>query len=197
MTRTLSRESSSSDERSPLPEPRLEPIIIHMYVRRNDLSWANGLVNESIDVNQSFQEVINRLTGFAFDKLSLKSLDSSKCNITFGSKWGTGTTRIAPSNKKSTAPVDVNLFADLKRESSYEALVRTIRASIQGKRGVGNHILYLIALVTDAETSGTPERAVDNYVSLEDTPETSEREVLLHQKVKFRLILESYQFTAS
>jgi hypothetical protein len=190
MTRVPSPESSSFDERSPSPEPRIELIIIQMYVRRNNLSRANGLVNDSIDVNQSFEEVIDRLTEFAFDKLSLKS-DLGKYNITFGSKWGTCATRIVPSNKKSIAPIDINLFADLKRESSFKAFVHTIRASLRGKKGLGNHILYLIALVTNVETSETDKVSCD-----EDILEMSNREVF-QCRICTVLILDSNKFTAS
>lgn len=137
--------------RSPSPEepPLLPLVVFHLYVRRQE-KYMTGVMSEPIDLNGSFEAVFDELVSHVLDKIGDINGDSSKYNIVFATKWVTGKT--ANTNpKKGANPVEVNSFADFKRESNLLALRTTIADAVKRKRKVltvGGNVLQIVATVT-------------------------------------------------
>jgi hypothetical protein len=132
-----------------------------------------GVMSEPIDLNNSFEAVFEELISHVLDKIGNINGDPSLYDIVFATKWVTGKT--ANTNpKKGANPVEVNSFADFRRESNLLALRTTIADAVKRKRKiltVGSHILQVVATVntvsTESETLNEeePSTATTNTVA--------------------------------
>lgn len=131
-----------------------------------------GLVSDGIDLNQSFEEVIEELTSHVLDKLRQPNADPALFNITFVTKWVTSRTA-ASVPKKGTNAVEANSFADFKRESNLLALKTTMGDAIKMKRmkaSLGSHVWQVIATVVPVSTEIPDEEVDENIEDSGDVP---------------------------
>ena len=141
-----------------------------MHIRVGETKWLPGYVQETIDLNLSFEKVIEKLMDSACRKLKTKSPQPT---IEFGTRWGAVITRPPANNKKTmnAPPVNINQYADFDLPSNLEALVSTIRAFVKSKKHFWTQMLYVLATVSDdgahseaPARSLTAQEAVDREV---------------------------------
>jgi hypothetical protein len=121
-----------------------------MHIRTGESKWLSVYVQETIDLNLSFEEVIEKLMDSAYRKLK-----TNQPSIEFGIRWGSVITHPPANNKRNinAPPVNINLYGDFDLPIHLEALVSMIRPLIKSKKHLGTQMLYVLATVPDDEAS--------------------------------------------
>ena len=130
-----------------------------MHICVGVTKWLPRYVQQTIDLNLSFEKVIEKLMDSACRKLKTKSPQPT---IEFGTRWGAVITRPPANNKKTmnAPPVNINQYADFDLPSNLEALVSTIRPFVKSKKHFGTQMLYVLATVSDGAHSEAPARSL-------------------------------------